>query len=93
MDDSRFKMTEPAAHGEDETYAFWLTTPQPRLFAYVKGLRCVRSVEMVDERTAYVVIDHAYDADEVWHYICAELEEEAQFVELDQIWQDAIWLL
>ncbi|GAB4508505.1 MAG: hypothetical protein OHK0046_01150 [Anaerolineae bacterium] len=92
--DAKFSMSEPSEDKDgQEMYAFWLTTSETRLFNYVKGLPCVQSLDLVDEKTAYVVIKHEYDADEVWHYICSELEEESQYVELDSIWEDAIWLL
>jgi hypothetical protein len=39
-----------------------------------------------------VDIKNEYDPDEAWHYIRTELEDEANYVHLDKIWEDALWL-
>jgi hypothetical protein len=45
-----------------------------------------------DGQRALVDIKNEYDPDEAWHYIRTELEEEANYVQLDKIWEDALWL-
>lgn len=37
-----------------------------------------------------VTIKDTFDADEAWHWIYSELDEEAKFVRLDTFWEDAI---
>ena len=37
-----------------------------------------------------VTIKDSFDADEAWHWIYSELDEEARYVRLDSIWDDAI---
>ena len=91
--DSGFRMSEPAEHGGRTQYAFWLESSQTHLFRYVRTLICIANVKMVSKDKALVAIKDSYDADEAWHYIRTELEDEAKFVELDKIWEDAMkWL-
>jgi len=92
-EDSGFSMSEPAEHGGRTEYAFWLETKETRLFRFMRTLVCVASVKMVSKDKALVAIKDIYDADEAWHYIRTEVEGEARFVTLDQIWEDAMkWL-
>jgi len=37
-----------------------------------------------------VAVNDDFDADEAWHWIFKELNDEASFVQLDSIWEDAI---
>ncbi len=37
-----------------------------------------------------VAVNDDFDADEAWHWIYQELDDEARFVQLDSIWEDAI---
>lgn len=88
-----FSMTEPADHQTSTRYAFWLKTEETRLFRFVRSLLCVADVQKVTVNTALIGIKDEYDADEAWHYIRTEIEEEASYVHLDKIWEDALmWL-
>lgn len=93
MDDPKFKMTEPQKLGTETTYAFWLQTADTRLIEFVEKLICVASVDRTRaEKRVLVSLHDEYDADEAWHYIRTELEVESQYVYLDKIWEDALWL-
>jgi hypothetical protein len=94
MGNDIFKMTEPRAQGITTRYAFWLNTERSHLFYFVQSLICVAQVDIVDEAGHHALVDikDEYDADEAWHYIRTELEEEARTVNLDKFWEDALWL-
>jgi hypothetical protein len=88
----RFLMKEPKPEGRTARYAFWLTAKEDRLFTFTEALPCVAQVHRESTHRALVDIKDDYDADEAWHFIRTELEDESQFVELDSIWEDALWL-
>lgn len=95
MGEPKFKMTEPRENrsNRDTRYSFWLMTSEIHLFDFVKTLTCVASVRKLGESRGLIAIRDEYDADEAWHYIRSELEEESQYVPLDKIWEDALmWL-
>lgn len=95
-DEKHFEMTEPRRHPTRACYAFWLTSEKQRLFDYTADLLCVQSIEPKtddsNKQRALVLLKTEFDADEAWHYIRQELEREANYVELDDIWNDALWL-
>ncbi len=89
----KFKMSEPREIGINSRYAFWLTTADKHLLEFTRSLACVTAVNETDGNRALVDISDAHDADEAWHWIRTELEEEARVVKLDKIWEDALmWL-
>ena len=93
ISNSKFTMTEPKPYGVKTKYAFVLTTDEARLMQFVESLICVGRVNRLDDgQRALVDIKNEYDPDEAWHYIRTELEEEANYVQLDKIWEDALWL-
>ncbi|MAS34475.1 MAG: hypothetical protein CL610_10735 [Anaerolineaceae bacterium] len=93
-ENDKFQMTEPQAIGTRTRYAFWLTAHEDRFFEIVRSMGCVAFVSQPDNNCALVEISNQHDADEAWHWIRTELEEESKFVKLDKIWEDAIsWLL
>lgn len=92
LNSNSFNMDEPREIGRPTRYAFWMTSSQERLFDVVANLRCVTSLKRTGPKRAHVHISDNYDADEAWHYIRTELHEESQYVHLDQIWEDALWL-
>ncbi|HLV33516.1 MAG TPA: hypothetical protein VKY59_00320 [Spirillospora sp.] len=94
FENDKFSMTEPQAIGTRAHYAFWLTAIEDRFFDVVRTMRCVVSVSEPENNRVLVEISNDHDADEAWHWIRAELEEESRYVKLDKIWEDAIsWLL
>lgn len=95
MEDRKFTMTEPKENrsNRDSKYSFWLTTDNNDLFDFVAALVCVENLRKLGQRRALVAIKDEYDADEAWHYIRTELEDEAHVIELDAIWENAMrWL-
>ena len=84
-------MTVPKPYGT-QSYAFWLRTEKAHLFDFIKTLRPVRQIQQRGEQRALIILKGDYDADEAWHFIHTELEREANYVELDDIWNDALWL-
>ena len=92
--DKQFEMDEPRRIGLNTEFGFWLTTEYEALLEIVAALKCVTSVLEVEDGRSLVEISDEHDADEAWHWIRTELEEESQYVKLDKIWEDAIsWLL
>ena len=91
--DRKFAMGPPGNYGRSTQYAFWLITGDDRLIDCVRALPCVVQISATRGQRMLVEIADIYDADEVWHWIRAELERESQMVTLDKIWEDAIWLL
>lgn len=89
-DKSLFEMTAPEEQTTPPKYAFWLLTHEQYLIDFVKSLRCVHCIH-IDEGRCLVAVKDEFDADEAWHYIRTELENE-QLVPLDDIWDDAMWL-
>ncbi|MBZ0294753.1 MAG: hypothetical protein K8L99_19480 [Anaerolineae bacterium] len=89
----KFTMDEPREIGIKSRYAFWLHTSDQRLIDFTRSLLCVVAVNVTDGNRALVDIGDDYDADEAWHWIRTELEQESQVIVLDKIWEDAImWL-
>lgn len=89
----KFTMDEPREIGLTSRYAFWLTTEDKHLLAFVRSLACVAGVSETDSNRVLVDILDTHDADEAWHWIRTELEEESKVVRLDKIWEDALmWL-
>jgi hypothetical protein len=89
----KFTMDEPREIGITARYAFWLTTRDKHLLEFTRALACVAAVNQTDDHRALVDIKDDHDADEAWHYIRTELEDEAQYVRLDKIWEDVMmWL-
>lgn len=92
-DQRNFELEEPKHHNGPTRYACLMTTNRTDLFDFVKSLSCVADVQMDGEERGLISIIDEHDADEAWHYIRSELEDEARMVPLDKIWQDAIsWL-
>jgi hypothetical protein len=92
LENSKFSMSEPRPIGTRARFAFWLETRQSRLIDFVASLHCVSVVHRESEKRAMVEIKDDYDADEAWHHIRTELEEESNYVILDKMWEDALWL-
>jgi hypothetical protein len=91
--EKQFEMDEPRQIGLDTEFAFWLTTEYEELLEIVASLRCVASVLEVEDGRSLVEISDEHDADEAWHWIRSELEEEIRFIELDPMWEEAFkWL-
>jgi hypothetical protein len=91
--DKRFTMEEPREIGLRTHYAFWLTTSEKRLIRAVREAGCVARLMRSKDGRILVEIRDEFDPDEAWHYIRAAVEEAAQYVELDDIWEDAMkWL-
>ncbi len=89
----KFLMDEPREIGIHSRYAFWLTTTDKHLLDFAKSLACVAAVNQTDKGRALVDISDAHDPDEAWHWIRTELEDEAEIVRLDKIWENAMmWL-
>jgi hypothetical protein len=90
---ANFDLSEPARHADAPTlYACWLETQIERLFGVVAQIPCVASVKRRHKHRALVAISDSFDADEAWHIIRTELEYEAQYVELDDLWDNAFLL-
>lgn len=87
-----FQMSEPHKTAHGGLYAFVLKTTNKRLFACLKDLRCVARVRRESAEQATVLIHQDFDIDEAWLFIRTELHTESQFVPLDKIWEDALWL-
>jgi hypothetical protein len=91
----QFRMGVPQHYRSDGHYAFWLDASEKRLLTAVYALTCVDAMRR--HRTSgriLVEIHDDHDPDEAWHWIYSELESAANFVELDEIWEEAIrWLL
>lgn len=86
----KFTMTEPREYNKGTKYAFWLVTSDNRLFEFTESLICVNGIaRSKDGLRALINIDNDYDADEAWHWIHTELEDESNMVDLDQMWLDA----
>jgi hypothetical protein len=91
--DKQFEMDEPRKIGLNTEFAFWLTTAYEELLEVVAALNCVTSVLEVEDGRSLVEISDEHDADEAWHWIRTELEDEVRFIELDPIWEEAFkWL-
>ena len=89
----KFRMSEPREIGINSRFAFWLSTTDSNLLEFARSLACVAAVNETDGNRALVDIRDEHDADEAWHWIRTELEEEARVVKLDKIWEDALmWL-
>ena len=94
IEHNEFEMEEPKAIGVHTRYAFWLSTADRDLVAFVQTLTCVAGITQAESERFLVEIPDTYDADEAWHWIRSHLEEEVRFVKLDKIWEDAMaWLL
>jgi len=95
-DNDHFTMSEPEELGTHSKYAFWLTTTEDHLITFMGTLPCVCHVTDANEdepRRVLVSIEDSFDADEAWHWIRTEMEQEVNVVHLDQIWEDAMkWL-
>ncbi len=93
--DSRFKLGIPQELPQQERFAFWLTTTDRKLLATVSSMNCVASVKRHRPTGRILVaISTDHDPDEAWHWIYRELEEAASYVELDDIWVEALkWIL
>lgn len=86
-------MSPPQTHDVTRTrYAFWLESTKETLFTFVSDMICVETVHAFGDGRVLVAIKDTYDADEAWHYIRAELERETTHVDLDDLWDDALWL-
>lgn len=95
LDHPQFEMSEPVQEKRAPTrFAFWLKTEKSDLVEFLGTLKPVTVMEgQADaEGRLLVAIKDDYDADEVWHYVRQELEREADYVDLDDIWNDALWL-
>lgn len=87
-----FHMTEPVC--ERGIWSFWLTAEEPVL-QFVNTLNCV--LPFLNSPfmrrpilRSTVSINPRYDPQEVWHWIHALLETEAQKVDLNEAWEMAI---
>lgn len=91
----RFAMGIPRVFKQSEQYGFWLDTREKRLLSAVYGMRCVAGMKRHRPTGRVLVeISNEHDPDEAWHWIRSELEDAVNYVELDDIWVDAIkWLL
>lgn len=89
--DKKFTLTEPREYNKGTQFAFWLVTSESRLFAFTESLICVHSIaRSKDGLRALINIADEYDADEAWHWVRSELEDEANIVQLDKMWMDAL---
>lgn len=91
----RFAMGVPRVSKQHNQYGFWLSTTEKRLLSAVYAMRCVASMKR-HRFTGRVLVEIGtdHDPDEAWHWIRSELEDVANYVELDDIWEEAIkWLL
>lgn len=96
VDNDKFVMTEPGPFGKTTQFGFWFTTSELRLLDFIETLPCVVHIERTDHDDAPMLVDigDAYDPDEAWHWIRADMEDEANSVQLDSIWHEAVqWLL
>lgn len=91
----RFSMGIPREYGRGSQYAFWFATEEKRLMTTVYALRCVANMKRHRPTGRILVeISDDHDPDEAWHWIRSELEEAVNFVELDDIWEEALkWIL
>jgi hypothetical protein len=93
--DDRFEMQPPTPLKHTGRYGFWLTTHEKRLLVAVRAMNCVAAMKR-SRTTGRVLVElhQSHDPDEAWHWIRTELEDAANYVELDSIWEDAIkWIL
>lgn len=91
----RFVMGIPRPFRQSDQYGFWLTTNEKRLLTTVYGMRCVAGMKR-HRPTGRVIVEIStdHDPDEAWHWIRSELEDAVNYVELDNIWIEAIkWIL
>lgn len=96
IDNDKFIMTEPGPYGKTTQFAFWLTTSELRLIDFMESLPCVVHIERTERDDAPMLVDigDAYDPDEAWHWIRTDMEDEANAVQLDSIWHEAVkWIL
>ena len=91
----RFAMGVPQTYKQGAQYGFWLTTTEKRLLTAVYGMRCVAGMKRHRPSGRVLVeISNEHDPDEAWHWIRSELEDAVNYVELDEVWEEAIkWLL
>ncbi len=91
----RFDMGIPKVFRHGDHYGFWLNTTEKRLLTAVYAMRCVAGMKRHRPSGRILVeISMDHDPDEAWHWIRSELEDAVNYVELDDIWEDAIkWLL
>lgn len=89
---SDFELTEPQPHDGRTRFVCTLNTRNERLFDYIASLLPVAHVKRQSKESALVAIKDTYDADETWHYLRTELEKESNYVDLDDIWNDALYL-
>jgi len=91
----RFAMGVPQTYKQGDQYGFWLTTTEKRLLTAVYAMRCVAGMKRHRPSGRVLVeISNEHDPDEAWHWIRSELEDAVNYVELDDIWEEAIkWLL
>ena len=91
----RFVMGTPQALPQDDQYAFWFTTTEKRLLSAVYSMRCVAAMKRHRPTGRVLVqISTDHDPDEAWHWIRSELEDTVNYVELDDIWVEALkWIL
>lgn len=90
-----FTMGIPREYGRGSQFAFWFSTEEKRLMSAVYALRCVADMKRHRPSGRILVeISDDHDPDEAWHWIRSELEEAVNYVELDDIWEDALkWIL
>jgi hypothetical protein len=93
FDNEKFSMSEPSLIGSQTRFAFWLTASEDRFFQAARNVNCVVAVSEPAQNRVLVEISNDHDPDEAWHWIRMELEEESQYVKLDPIWEDALWLM
>jgi hypothetical protein len=91
-ENEHFPMSEPQEIGTIGQYAFWLSAAEARFFDAARAVACVCAVSDPRDNRALVEISNDHDPDEAWHWVRAELEEESLVVQLDKIWEDALWL-
>jgi hypothetical protein len=93
--EQRFEMGIPQVYKRGDQYGFWLTTTEKRLLTTVYAMRCVAGMKRHRPSGRVLVeISTDHDPDEAWHWIRSELEDAVNYVELDDIWEEAIkWIL
>jgi hypothetical protein len=95
LSDKTFTMAPPRAYGRGVDFAFWLRASDHKLLALVRSMNCVNNLKRHRPTGRILVeINDDHDPDEAWHWIRTELEEAVNYVELDDIWEEALrWIL
>jgi hypothetical protein len=95
LSDKTFIMLPPREYGRGTDFAFWMRASDKKLLALVRSLNCVNNLKRHRLTGRILVeINDDHDPDEAWHWIFKELDEAVNYVELDDIWEDAIkWIL